>query len=282
MENVGLVLEGGGMRGFYTAGVLDYFMERGFYTNGVIGVSAGTCHGCSYVSKQIKRSYRINTEYLNDKRYMSFQSLVKTGDFFGAEFVYDTIPNKLDVFDYDAYNQSGMKFYAVASNLETGRAEYLPCINMKHDVIYVRASASLPLLSRIVEADGMKLLDGGCTDSIPVKKFQQMGYKKNIVILTQCKEYRKGKNNLLPLIRRTYRKYPKFVKAMEERHIHYNRTLDELGVMEKEGSVFILRPKTPVTIGRLEKDINKLTDLYNQGYEDAKEQFENILAFVNS
>lgn len=282
MENVGLVLEGGGMRGFYTAGVLDYFMERNFYTNGVIGVSAGACHACSYVSKQIKRSYRINTEYLNDKRYMSLQSLVKTGDFFGAEFVYDTIPNQLDIFDYDAYNTSGMKFYAVASNLETGKAEYLPCINMKHDVIYVRASASLPLLSRIVETDGLKLLDGGCTDSIPVKKFQQMGYQKNIVVLTQCKEYRKGKNNLLPLIRRTYRKYPKFVKAMEERHIHYNRTLDELGVMEKEGSVFILRPKTPVTIGRLEKDVDKLTALYKQGYEDAKEQFENILAFVNN
>lgn len=282
MENVGLVLEGGGMRGFYTAGVLDYFMERNFYTNGVIGVSAGACHACSYVSKQIKRSYRINTEYLNDKRYMSLQSLVKTGDFFGADFVYDTIPNQLDIFDYDAYNTSGMKFYAVASNLETGKAEYLPCINMKHDVIYVRASASLPLLSRIVETDGLKLLDGGCTDSIPVKKFQQMGYQKNIVVLTQCKEYRKGKNNLLPLIRRTYRKYPKFVKAMEERHIHYNRTLDELGVMEKEGSVFILRPKTPVTIGRLEKDVDKLTALYKQGYEDAKEQFENILAFVNN
>lgn len=282
MENVGLVLEGGGMRGFYTAGVLDYFMERDFYTNGVIGVSAGACHACSYVSKQIKRSYRINTEFLNDKRYMSLQSLVKTGDFFGAEFVYDTIPNQLDIFDYDAYNTSGIKFYAVASNLETGKAEYLPCINMKHDVIYVRASASLPLLSRIVETDGLKLLDGGCTDSIPVKKFQQMGYQKNIVVLTQCKEYRKGKNNLLPLIRRTYRKYPKFVKAMEERHIHYNRTLDELGVMEKEGSVFILRPKTPVTIGRLEKDVDKLTALYKQGYEDAKEQFENILAFVNN
>ena len=140
MENVGLVLEGGGMRGFYTAGVLDYFMEKDFYTNGVIGVSAGACHACSYVSKQIKRSYRINTEYLNDKRYMSLQSLIKTGDFFGAKFVYDTIPNQLDIFDYDTYNTSKMKFYAVASNLETGKAEYLPCINMKHDVIYVPVS----------------------------------------------------------------------------------------------------------------------------------------------
>lgn len=282
MENVGLVLEGGGMRGFYTAGVLDYFMERSFYTNGVIGVSAGACHGCSYVSRQIKRSYIINTKYLNDKRYMSMRSLLKTGDLFGAEFVYDTIPNELEPFDYEAYNTSGMKFYAVCSNLETGKAEYLPCINMKHDVQYVRASASLPLLSRTVEINGMQLLDGGCTDSIPVKQFQKMGYQKNIVILTQCKEYRKGKNNLLPIIKKTYRKYPNFIKAMEHRHINYNRTLDELGVMEKEGSIFILRPQEPVTIGRLEKNVDKLTALYDQGYQDAKNNFDKILEFVNS
>ena len=282
MESIGLVLEGGGMRGFYTAGVLDYFMEQDFYTNGVIGVSAGACHACSYASKQPKRSYRINTDYLKDKRYMSFSSLVKTGDFFGAKFVYDTIPNVLEPFDYEAFNASGMRLYAVASNLETGKAEYLPCVNMLHDVIYVRASASLPLLSRIVEVDGMKLLDGGCGDSIPIKKFQQMGYKKNIVVLTQHEQYRKGKNNLLPAIRRVYKKYPKFVKAMEERHIGYNRTLDELSLMEKEGSVFILRPKQPVEIGRLEKNVGKLTALYDQGYQDAKDQFEAIKEFVNS
>lgn len=282
MENVGLVLEGGGMRGFYTAGVLDFFIEQNFYTNGVIGVSAGACHACSYVSKQRKRSYRINTKYLKDKRYMSFHSLIKTGDLFGAEFVYDTIPNELEPFDYETYHSSGIKMYAVCSNLETGKAEYLPCINMKHDVIYVRASASLPLLSRIVEVNGLKLLDGGCTDSIPVKKFQELGYKKNIIIVTQCKEYRKGKNNLLPIIRKTYRNYPNFIKAMEQRHIEYNRTLDEIDAMEKEDSVYVIRPKEPVTIGRLEKNVDKLTALYDQGYQDAKEQFQHILQFVNS
>lgn len=282
MEKVGLVLEGGGMRGFYTAGVLDFFMEQDFYTNGVIGVSAGACHGCSYASKQPKRSYRINTEYLKDKRYMSFRSLIKTGDLFGADFVYDTIPNLLDLFDYDTFNTSGIRLYSVATNLDTGKAEYLPCVNMKHDVIKIRASASLPLLSRIVEVDGMKLLDGGCSDSIPVKKFQQMGYEKNIVVLTRHEQYRKGKNNLLPAIRKVYKKYPRFIKAMEERHIAYNRSLDELSLMEKQGSVIVIRPKQIVEIGRLEKNVNRLTALYDQGYQDAKEQFERIKEFVNS
>lgn len=282
MKNVGLVLEGGGMRGIYTAGVLDFFMEQDFYTNGVIGVSAGACHGCSYASKQPKRSFRINTEYLKDKRYMSFRSLIKTGDFFGADFVYNAIPNELDVFDYEAFHTSNIRLYASATNLETGKAEYLPCVNMKRDVIYVRASASLPLLSHIVEVDGMKLLDGGCSDSIPVKKFQQLGYKKNIVVLTRHAQYRKGKNNLLPAIRKVYKKYPRFIKAMEDRHIVYNRTLDELSLMEKEGSVFVIRPKQPIEIGRLEKNVAKLTALYDQGYQDAKEQFEALQAFVNS
>ena len=219
MSKLGLVLEGGGMRGIYTAGVLDFFMEQNLYTDGVIGVSAGACHACSYVSKQIGRAYRTNTAYLK-------------------------------------------------------------CINMKRDVIYVRASASLPLLSRIVEVDGKKLLDGGATDSIPIHKFQEMGYTKNIVVLTQCKEYRKGKNNLLPMIRRSYKKYPKFIKALETRHIAYNRTLDELALMEKEGSVFLIRPSSPVEISRLEKNEARLRELYEQGYMDAKNSFEELKSFI--
>lgn len=281
MDKLGLVLEGGGMRGIYTAGVLDFFLDKEIYTDGVIGVSAGACHACSYASKQRGRGFRTNTDYIKDKRYMSFQSLMKTGDLFGAQFVYDEIPNKLDPYDYDTFNRSGIKLYAVCSNLETGKAEYLPCINMKQDVIYVRASASLPLLARIVEVNGMKLLDGGAADSIPVKKFQELGYKKNIVVLTQCSDYRKGKNNLLPIIRKTYKKYPKFVEALANRHINYNRTLDELSLMEKRGEVFIIRPSSPVTISRLEKNVDKLKALYDQGYQDAQEHYEALMAFIN-
>lgn len=280
MEKLGLVLEGGGMRGVYTTGVLDFLMEQNIYTDGVIGVSAGACHGCSYASKQIGRAYRVNTAYLKDKRYMGISSLIKTGDYFGSKFVYDEIPNTLDLYDFDAFNTSNIKLYAVVTNLETGKPEYKQCINMKQDVIYVRASASLPLLSKPVEIEGKKYLDGGVSDSIPIHKFREMGYTKNIVVLTQCKEYRKGKNNLLPLIRKRYKKYPAFVHAMETRHMRYNRTLDELSLMEKEGNVFIIRPSTPVDISRLEKNETKLKALYKQGYEDAKKQLNALMEFI--
>lgn len=281
MSKLGLVLEGGGMRGIYTAGVLDFFMDKNLYTDGVIGVSAGACHACSYVSKQIGRAYRTNTDYIKDKRYMSFLSLLKTGDLFGADFVYNAIPNELDLYDYETFHNGKTKLYAVCTNLETGKAEYMQCINMKHDVIYIRASASLPLLSRIVEVDGKKLLDGGAADSIPIKKFQQLGYDKNIVVLTQCSDYRKGKNNLLPLIRKRYKKYPKFIETLANRHINYNRTLDELGVMEKRGEVFIIRPGSPVNISRLEKNVDKLKALYDEGYHDAKEQYNALMDYIN-
>lgn len=282
MSKLGLVLEGGGMRGVYTMGVLDYFMDHNLYTDGVIGVSAGACHACSYASKQRGRAWRINERFLNDKRYMSMHSLIKTGDLFGADFIYNVIPNELEVFDYDTFHKSGMKLYAVCTDVESGEAVYAPCIDMKQDIAYVRASASLPLLSKIVNVNGEKLLDGGVADSIPIKYFQNLGYEKNIIVLTQAKEYRKGKNNLMPIIKRTYRKYPEFVKAMEERHINYNRTLDEINLMEKEGSVFVIRPSKPVEIGRLEKNMHALRALYEQGYQDAANHYEALLQFMNN
>lgn len=282
VDKLGLILEGGGMRGIYTAGVLDFFMDHNLYANGVIGVSAGACHACSYVSKQRGRAFQTNTAHLKDKRYMSVHSLIKTGDYVGADFVYNLIPNQLDYYDYDAFNKSGIKFYVVCSNLETGKAEHIPCINMKHDIIYVRASASLPLLSRIVEVDGKKYLDGGVTDSIPIHFFQNLGYEKNIVILTQSNDYRKGKNNLLPILRRTYRKYPNFIQAFEQRHIIYNRTLDELSWMEKQGRVFVIQPSAPVLISRLEKNTKRLSELYDLGYKDASLHYDALKSFLSS
>lgn len=282
MSKLGLVLEGGGMRGVYTMGVLDYFMDHNLYTDGVIGVSAGACHACSYASKQRGRAWRINERFLNDKRYMSMHSLIKTGDLFGADFIYNVIPNELEVFDYDTFHKSGMKLYAVCTDVESGKAVYAPCMDMKQDIAYVRASASLPLLSKIVNVNGEKLLDGGVADSIPIQYFQSLGYEKNIIVLTQAKEYRKGKNNLMPIIKHTYRKYPKFVKAMQDRHIHYNRTLDEINLMEKEGSVFVIRPDKPVEIGRLEKNMHALRALYDQGYQDAANHYEALLHFMNN
>lgn len=281
MGKLGLVLEGGGMRGVYTAGVLDFLMEKNIYADGVIGVSAGACHACSYASKQIGRNLKVTTKYIRDKRYMSLRSLMKTGDLFGADFIYNRIPNELELYDYEAYEQQGMSVYAVCSNLETGEAEYLKCKDMKKDVMYVRASASLPLLSRIVEVDGKKLLDGGATDSIPFLKFQEMGYDKNIVVLTRDALYRKGKNNLLPMIRKRYKQYPKFVEALEIRHIRYNESLEELAKQEKEGKILVIRPSKPIQIGRLEKDPVKLTNLYKEGYHDAKMMYQDILCYLN-
>ncbi len=280
MKKLGLVLEGGGMRGVYTAGVLDFFMDHNIYPDGVIGVSAGAGHACSYVSKQRGRAYRINTAYLKNKEYMGLCSLLKTGDYFGSDFIYRKIPDELDVYDYDTFHKANIPLYAVCTNVETGKAEYIHCINMKQDVQYVRASASLPLLSKIVHLNGKKYLDGGVSDSIPIHQFQKMGYTKNIVVLTQCKSYRKGKNNLLPLIRKVYRKYPQFIKAIEQRHIHYNRTLDELSCMKKKGNTFIIQPKYPVEISRLEKNPDNLHKLYMQGYEDAKACYEDLLKFI--
>ena len=277
----GLILEGGGMRGAYTCGVLDAVLDNDIEVNAVIGVSAGACHGCSYVSKQRGRAFRITETFQHDKRYMGLRSLVTSGDLFNAKFAYHTIPEQLDRYDFDAFNKSKTKLYAVCTNVESGEAEYFRLIHMEQDVEYVRASASLPLVSRIVELDGKKLLDGGISDSIPLKKFQSMGYDKNIVVLTQCKEYRKKKDPTLPLIRKWYRHYPAMVKKMEDRHIRYNATLDDLEQQEKEGKILVIRPKHSVEISRLEKDMNKLRSLYEQGYADAKEKINDIRRFLD-
>lgn len=276
----GLVLEGGGMRGAYTCGVLDAFLDHDIEVDGLIGVSAGICHGCSYVSKQRGRAFRVMSDYLRDSRYMSMRSLIQTGDLFNAEFVYHTLPEILDRYDFQTFNRSHTRLYAVCSNLESGEAEYIRLIHMEQDVEYVRASASLPLLSRIVELDGKKLLDGGVCDSIPIRKFQSMGYARNIVVLTQYGGYRKQKSASLPLIRARYHAYPRFVEKMEDRHLRYNDTLDLLNEEEKKGNVLIIRPKKPVNISRLEKNVEKLQALYDEGYADTAGMIQDIRAFL--
>lgn len=283
--SLGMVLEGGGMRGIYTAGVLDYFMDRDFYPDGVAGVSAGACHGCSYVSKQRGRSYRINLGYARDPRYMSFRSLLLTGDYFGARFAYHRIPEELVPYDYETFEKYKelMPFYAVTTNVDTGKAEYFKIKDMRREVELVRASASLPLMARIVGFDGKKLLDGGIADSIPIDFMRRAGFKKNIVILTQIEGYRKEKNSLSWLIDLVYkRRYPKLAEAVAERHIGYNRTLDELCELEERGEVFILRPSRFIPVSRVEKDTKVLNKMYELGYNDAEESFGKLMEFVNT
>lgn len=280
MIKAGLVVEGGGMRGVYSSGVLDFFIEKDLFFENNYGVSAGACHLCSYLAKQYKRAFRVNVDYLNDKRYCSVHSLLKTGNLFGAEMLYDIIPNELDLFDYDTYNKNESNFYVVITDINTGKPEYVKIGDLKKDIIYVRASSSLPLLAQNVKINDKEYLDGGISDSIPIKKSIADGNKKNVVILTRDSTYRKGKNTLMPIIKLKYKKYPNFVKSMADRYIVYNEILDFIKELEDNGDVFVIRPKKPVNIGRTEKNREKLEALYNDGYNDAKDCYEELLKYL--
>lgn len=219
----GLILEGGALRGLFTAGVIDVMMENGIKFDGLVGVSAGAAFGCNYKSCQPGRVIRYNKRYAHDWRYCSVRSLLKTGDIFGAEFDYHTLPDKLDKFDVATFDESPMKFYAVCTDLTTGEPVYKLLMHHGYEFNeWIRASASMPLASRIVEVEGRKLLDGGISDSIPLRFFEQQGYDRNVVVLTQPLGFIKKPNPMMPLIRLQLHRYPQFLKAAAERHVMYN------------------------------------------------------------
>lgn len=280
MVAAGLILEGGGMRGIYTAGVLDFFIERGLTFPNIYGVSAGACHMCSFASAQKGRAFAVNTDYLQDRRYCSLHSLITTGDLFGAKMCYDTIPNELNLYDHEAFGRYPGKLYAVVTNCRTGQGEYLPIHDMAKDIVAVQASSSLPLLSRMVEIDGIPYLDGGIADSIPLAASLAAGNRKNVVILTQAKGYRKKPNGAMALIRLRYRKYPRLVEALATRHERYNEALSLVESQESIGSAFVIRPALPPDIGRVEKDKEKLRRLYQQGYDDAAARYRDLQVFL--
>lgn len=279
----GLVLEGGAMRGMFTAGVLDVLMENNIDFDGVIGVSAGATFGCNYISKQIGRTIRYNKKYCRDKRYCSYRSLFTTGDLFGEDFCYNRIPNELDPFDNETFRKSDTDFFVVTTDIETGEAVY-----KKYDVddpdclLWMRASASMPLVSRIVEVDGRKMLDGGMADSIPVKKFENMGYNKNVVVLTQPDGYVKKKNSVLPLIRLKYKKYPKLIEVMENRHIMYNETTAYIRKKEKRGELFVIRPEEPLNVGHIEHNADELEKAYQTGRKVALKNLEKLKKYLKA
>ncbi len=275
----GLVLEGGGVRGIYTAGVLDVFLEAGITFDGVVGVSAGAIHGASYLSGQHGRSIRYYSNYCADPRFMSISSLLKTGDLVGVDFCYHEIPEKLDIYDNDAFLHCGVPFYAVCSNVETGKPEYLRITDMSAQIDILRASASMPYVSRIVTIDGKKYLDGGSTDSIPVEAFQRMGFERNVVVLTRDIAYRK-KPELRLMAKLMYRRYPAFARVQAERYREYNRQVERVLELEREGKVFVIRPSMPPAIGRMEKDPEKVRDLYQMGREDALRAMDTLKSWM--
>ena len=277
----GLVLEGGAMRGLFSAGVMDVLMEHQIAFDGAIGVSAGAAFGCNYKSRQPGRVIRYNTEYARDPRYCSLRSLFKTGDLFGADFCYHELPNKLDPFDTEAFQQNPMEFYVVCTDVLTGEAVYQKCGIADDECFeWLRASASMPLVSRTVEIGGRRMLDGGIADSIPLRYFEQIGYNKILVILTQPEGYRKKKNKALPLIRLSFRQYPKMVEALEKRHKKYNDTLAYVKKREREGAVLVLRPQDSLSIGRVEPNPERMRQVYDCGRKVALQSLEQIEAFL--
>lgn len=282
MYQAGLVLEGGGMRGMYTCGVLEFFLEKGIEFSHCYGVSAGSCHLCSYLSKQKKRGYRVGVDYLKDKEYCSIYSLLKTGDLFHADYCYNRIPNELNPYDYETFDKYEGKAYAVATDIETGEAAYLHLQDLRKDMRAIQASSSLPLVSNNVEIDGHLYLDGGISDGIPIGKSIQDGNTKNIVILTKAEGYRRKPSSALWLTRMWYRKYPKVYELMKNRHITYNRTLDYLEELKADGRALVFRPQIDLGIKRIEKDKEKLTALYELGYQDAQKRYEELLAYLDS
>ncbi len=277
----GIVLEGGAMRGLFTAGVTDVLMEEGITFDGAVGVSAGAAFGCNIKSNQPGRAVRYNLRFCNDKRYCSKRSLIKTGDLFNAEFCYHTVPEKLDLFDFKAYETSKMEFYIVCTDVLTGKPVYHRSSKMDRSGLeWLRASASLPLVSRIVEADGRKLLDGGISDSIPLRFMESVGYEKNIVVLTQPRDYRKKKTGSLPLVRAAMHKYPELVKAVAHRHEMYNSELEYIRKSESEGRAFVIAPEEKLPVKRVEHDPEKLLEAYRMGRMTVKKQLPEIKAFL--
>ena len=281
MDKIGLILEGGGRRGIYTAGVLDFFIYKNIKVDWVVGVSAGGCHAASYLSKQYNRAFRTNIDYLDDKDYISFKNLIKNGSIFGMDLMFNKIPNELYPYDYETFNKSKSKFIVVATNCDTGKAEYFQLNDMKKDIIYLQASCSIPMFANIVEINGFKLLDGGVSDSIPIEYALKQGCNKNIVILTRDKTYIKSKVKFLSLVKRKYKKYPKLVKSIANRHLKYNKTLNLIKSLEEKNEIFVIQPKYPVKVSQVEKNKDKLIKLYNDGYNDAKNSYEKIIEFIN-
>ena len=276
---IGLVLEGGAMRGLFTAGVLDIFLDNNVEVTDVVGVSAGTLFGVNYVSKQRGRALRYNLKYINDKRYMNVKSWLKTGNLINKDFTYYKLPFQLDVFDNKTFKESPINFFATVTNIETGEAEFVKIEDAYKQMETLRATSALPFISEIIEVGDKKYLDGGISNSIPIDFFEKQDFDKVIVILTRPITYRKEKTTGIQY-KLFYKKYPKLVEKLENRYKEYNDTVDKIVELEKEGKLFVIRPSENITIKRLEKDIEKLQKVYDLGLKDGNNIIEDLKQYL--
>jgi len=282
MNNSCIVLEGGGLRGAFTSGVLEYFLDKELYFDRVIGVSAGACTGASYLSKQKERNRKINVEYPSDRRYMGLRHLISTGSYFNMKFVFEELPDKLAPFDEQAFFKNPAEFDIVITSLLTGK----PVVLSKSDIanITIRkalvATSSIPLLSQPVDINGKLYFDGGVSDSIPVK-YALSKHEKAVVVLTRPRGYRKEETRGTFLFKLVFRKHPEFLETLLKRNEEYNKTLVFCEQMEREGKLFIIAPAPEFSVGRTEKNYEKRLALYNHGYQLISKEFENLMLFLN-
>ncbi len=278
----GLVLEGGALRGIFSAGVMDVLLENHIQFDGVIGVSAGATFGANYVSKQQGRVLRYNLRFAHDWRYCSIRSLLLTGDLFGARFDYQELPNNLDVFDNKTYETNPTNFYVVCTDVETGKPIYKRCEAGGVQLFeWCRASASMPIAARVVNIDGYKLLDGGITDSIPLQYFQKIGFQKNIVVLTQPVGFKKRPMKGMPFFRFFLRRYPKAIEALAHRFVMYNEELDYIRQQELLEQALVIAPDSTLPIGRISHDTEKMKLTYQLGRDAALKRMDQVKEFLN-
>lgn len=285
MNGTGLVLEGGGMRGVYTSGVLDVFLEHGMKFPYVIGVSAGASNAISYISGQIGRNRRVTIDYIRHPNYLGVRNLIREGSMFGWKFLFDVLPNKLEPFDYAAFEASGQTLVIGTTDAHTGEAVFFDTERPKgKEWLFqlIQASCSLPFISRPVKAEGRTLFDGGIADPIPIGKAIADGRRRNVVVLTKDESYRIKPFRWKRTAAALYRKYPGIVRSMADRHERYNRTMDLLRSLEAEGSIFVLRPSVAVPVSRLEKDPERLRELYELGRADAENQIDAMKRWLAS
>jgi len=281
MAKTGLVLEGGGMRGLFTAGILDVLMENNVTFDGVVGVSAGATFGCNFISHQIGRTLRYNMSQRKNPKYMGIRSLIKTGDYVGGEYAYHVLPTKLDVFDFEAFEKNPTEFHVVTTNVRTGEAIYHRIDKVDYTGMeWIRASASMPIISRPVAIGDYEMLDGGIADSIPLRYFESEGFKRNIVILTQPKGFKKKLTKLMPVFKATMRKYPAIIEGMSKRHLMYNRELEYINQQQMAGKCLVICPSDTLPIGRTSLNAKKMQHVYDMGRKAGEDNLEAIKKFI--